>query len=179
MNFHYYQISSKQFLLPLHFHGLWWKSDFAQLRRKCHIYICDQCVLQKIAYPCQGNQWKNLWYDIYCYMSITLCSSEMVRGYEEGTTPNPDVLCNRYIKFGALFKHAIHTLGKSADQRINYLKNTLMSDLLWMNTTTNTISLMDHPRGSYDNTGKIMTTHKDIFSLVKIRDFIKIKVEML
>ena len=49
----------------------------------------------------------------------------MVRGYENGTTPNPDVLCNRYIKFGAFFKHAIHTLGKSEDQGLHHLKLSL------------------------------------------------------
>ena len=38
MNFQYHQISSKQLSLLLrYFHGLWWKSGFAQLRRKWHI----------------------------------------------------------------------------------------------------------------------------------------------
>ncbi len=30
----------------------------------------------------------------------------MVKGYEDGITPNPDVLCNRAMKFGALLEHA-------------------------------------------------------------------------
>ncbi len=32
---------------------------------------------------------------------------EMVKGYAEGTTPNPDVLCNREIKFGLFFERAM------------------------------------------------------------------------
>ena len=44
-----------------------------------------------------------------------------------------------------------------------------------MNTTTNTISLVDHPHGSYDYTRKIMTAYKDIFSLVKIRGLVSSK----
>jgi len=30
----------------------------------------------------------------------------MVRGYENGITPNPDILCNRAMKFGALLEYA-------------------------------------------------------------------------
>jgi len=31
----------------------------------------------------------------------------MVSEYSAGRTPNPDVMCNKYIKFGAFFKHAM------------------------------------------------------------------------
>lgn len=31
---------------------------------------------------------------------------ELVRGYRMGTTPNPDILCNKHIKFGALLDYA-------------------------------------------------------------------------
>ena len=31
----------------------------------------------------------------------------MVSGYADGITPNPDVLCNRSMKFGALLEHAL------------------------------------------------------------------------
>ena len=31
----------------------------------------------------------------------------MIREYREGRTPNPDVMCNRYIKFGSFLNKAI------------------------------------------------------------------------
>lgn len=36
--------------------------------------------------------------------------SQLLDGYENGITPNPDILCNKHIKFGALFDYAINTL---------------------------------------------------------------------
>jgi tRNA-uridine 2-sulfurtransferase len=36
----------------------------------------------------------------------------MIREYREGRTPNPDVMCNRYIKFGSFLKKAV---GDGAD----------------------------------------------------------------
>ena len=33
--------------------------------------------------------------------------SYMVDGYKEGITPNPDVMCNKEIKFGAFLKKAL------------------------------------------------------------------------
>jgi tRNA U34 2-thiouridine synthase MnmA/TrmU len=37
--------------------------------------------------------------------------SKLVVGYEEGITPNPDVICNREIKFKALLDHVIQKIG--------------------------------------------------------------------
>ena len=31
--------------------------------------------------------------------------------YEHGLTPNPDVFCNKFVKFGAFFEHATTELG--------------------------------------------------------------------
>ena len=38
----------------------------------------------------------------------------VVEGYDNGITPNPDVLCNRYIKFDKFLHHAVNTLGADA-----------------------------------------------------------------
>ena len=31
----------------------------------------------------------------------------MIEGYQKGETPNPDVFCNKFIKFGAFMKKAL------------------------------------------------------------------------
>ena len=48
----------------------------------------------------------------------------MVDGYENGMTPNPDVLCNRHVKFGALFNHATKVLGADAMATGHYARNS-------------------------------------------------------
>ena len=48
----------------------------------------------------------------------------MVEAYEDGTTPNPDVLCNRHVKFGAFFKHATTILGGDAVATGHYARHS-------------------------------------------------------
>ena len=43
-----------------------------------------------------------------------LNSSKLIQGYENGMTPNPDVLCNRFIKFDAFYDYAINHLSADA-----------------------------------------------------------------
>ena len=48
------------------------------------------------------GQVKQYWHDVF---------SRFVDMYEGGLTPNPDVLCNRFVKFGAFFEYATVELG--------------------------------------------------------------------
>lgn len=47
-------------------------------------------------------------------MFSILCSSDLLRDYETGFTPNPDVLCNKQIKFKHFFEYATNDLGADA-----------------------------------------------------------------
>lgn len=38
----------------------------------------------------------------------------LLKEYETGLTPNPDILCNRYIKFDSFFEHCRNNLGIDA-----------------------------------------------------------------
>lgn len=38
----------------------------------------------------------------------------LLNEYENGLTPNPDILCNRYIKFDKFFEHCRNNLGFDA-----------------------------------------------------------------
>ena len=61
--------------------------------------------------------------------------SSMVQGYEDGTTPNPDVLCNRHIKFGALFEHVTTAMGMDALATGHYARSSYGSYLENMDDT--------------------------------------------
>ena len=50
--------------------------------------------------------------------------SQLVEGYAIGQTPNPDVLCNKHVKFGHFFKHAIEQLGADAVATGHYAQNS-------------------------------------------------------
>ena len=48
----------------------------------------------------------------------------MVNGYDSGITPNPDVLCNKHVKFGHLYKYAIEDLKADAIATGHYARNS-------------------------------------------------------
>ncbi|KAK9892228.1 hypothetical protein WA026_019029 [Henosepilachna vigintioctopunctata] len=48
---------------------------------------------------------KQYWNEVFC---------NLIKDYESGLTPNPDVLCNRHIKFNYLYNYIINTLGADA-----------------------------------------------------------------
>ena len=53
----------------------------------------------------------------------------MVNDYENGLTPNPDILCNKKIKFDALFKHCTEKLGVDALATGHYARSTFGDEL--------------------------------------------------
>ncbi|ODQ79601.1 hypothetical protein BABINDRAFT_171760 [Babjeviella inositovora NRRL Y-12698] len=60
-----------------------------------------QRVCEKLRIPCERvNFEKEYWMDVF---------QPMVEMYERGLTPNPDVGCNRYVKFGKMIEHLTRT----------------------------------------------------------------------
>lgn len=47
-------------------------------------------------------------------MFIINYHSEFISGYEQGLTPNPDILCNQRIKFGAFYHYVMETMKMDA-----------------------------------------------------------------
>uniref|UniRef100_A0AAY4CP49 Mitochondrial tRNA-specific 2-thiouridylase 1 n=1 Tax=Denticeps clupeoides TaxID=299321 RepID=A0AAY4CP49_9TELE len=46
---------------------------------------------------------KEFWHDVF---------SRLLQEYQQGRTPNPDIICNKLIKFEHFHKYALNTLGK-------------------------------------------------------------------
>ncbi|KAK5647787.1 hypothetical protein RI129_002679 [Pyrocoelia pectoralis] len=55
--------------------------------------------------------------------------SDLIKEYETGHTPNPDVLCNRYVKFDAFYHHARETLNADAIATGHYARTSFGSYL--------------------------------------------------
>ncbi|XP_016949589.1 mitochondrial tRNA-specific 2-thiouridylase 1 [Drosophila biarmipes] len=51
--------------------------------------------------------------------------SQFLDDYQQGLTPNPDILCNRHIKFDLFHKHVLENLGYDAVATGHYARNSL------------------------------------------------------
>lgn len=56
--------------------------------------------------------------------SSCLIFSNFIEDYETGYTPNPDILCNRHIKFDYFFRYAKENLGADAVATGHYAKTS-------------------------------------------------------
>ncbi|MBN3291213.1 MTU1 thiouridylase, partial [Polypterus senegalus] len=58
---------------------------------------------------------KEYWHEVF---------SNLLKEYEKGRTPNPDILCNKHIKFNHFFNYAIRTLGADAIATGHYARTS-------------------------------------------------------
>ncbi|XP_004478053.2 mitochondrial tRNA-specific 2-thiouridylase 1 isoform X2 [Dasypus novemcinctus] len=59
---------------------------------------------------------KEYWNDVF---------SEFLNDYEQGKTPNPDIVCNKHIKFNHFFHYAVDNLGADAVATGHYARTSL------------------------------------------------------
>ncbi|CAR22170.1 tRNA-5-taurinomethyluridine 2-sulfurtransferase [Lachancea thermotolerans CBS 6340] len=95
---------------------------FSGFPNACGIYMQNWTETRSEREPCHERDWKDVqkvgahlnlpvekvnfeqdyWLDVF---------EPMLRDYEQGVTPNPDIGCNRFIKFGKLRAHLDASLG--------------------------------------------------------------------
>ncbi|KAM9705324.1 mitochondrial tRNA-specific 2-thiouridylase 1 [Menidia menidia] len=74
-------------------------------------------VCQRLDVPFhQVSYVQEYWHDVF---------STLLREYERGRTPNPDILCNKHIKFKHFHKYALSTLGADAMATGHYARTSL------------------------------------------------------
>ena len=56
------------------------------------------------------------------HTNIFYACRNFLEDYQNGLTPNPDILCNRHIKFDLFHKYALETLGYDAIATGHYAK---------------------------------------------------------
>uniref|UniRef100_A0A8D1DCV8 Mitochondrial tRNA-specific 2-thiouridylase 1 n=1 Tax=Sus scrofa TaxID=9823 RepID=A0A8D1DCV8_PIG len=58
---------------------------------------------------------KEYWHDVF---------SDFLNEYEKGRTPNPDIICNKHIKFSCFFNYAVDNLGADAVATGHYARTS-------------------------------------------------------
>ncbi|XP_061770440.1 mitochondrial tRNA-specific 2-thiouridylase 1 isoform X2 [Nerophis ophidion] len=60
--------------------------------------------------------------------------SNLLKEYEKGRTPNPDIICNKHIKFNHFYKYAITTLGGDAMATGHYARTSQEDEEVFQQT---------------------------------------------
>ncbi|KAK2883177.1 mitochondrial tRNA-specific 2-thiouridylase 1 isoform X1 [Channa argus] len=70
---------------------------------------------------------KEYWHEVFSYL---------LKEYEKGRTPNPDILCNKHIKFNHFYKYAINVLGADAFATGHYARTSQEDEDVFEHTHT-------------------------------------------
>ncbi|TNN70481.1 Mitochondrial tRNA-specific 2-thiouridylase 1 [Liparis tanakae] len=70
---------------------------------------------------------KEYWHEVF---------SKLLKEYERGRTPNPDILCNKHIKFNHFHKYAVNTLGADAMATGHYAMTSQEDEEVFQQTST-------------------------------------------
>uniref|UniRef100_A0A8B9HQA2 Mitochondrial tRNA-specific 2-thiouridylase 1 n=1 Tax=Astyanax mexicanus TaxID=7994 RepID=A0A8B9HQA2_ASTMX len=70
---------------------------------------------------------KEYWHEVF---------SNLLREYQRGRTPNPDIICNKLIKFKHFHQYAVSNLGADAMATGHYARTSLEDDEVFMQTHT-------------------------------------------
>ncbi|XP_061815757.1 mitochondrial tRNA-specific 2-thiouridylase 1 isoform X2 [Nerophis lumbriciformis] len=68
---------------------------------------------------------KEYWHEVF---------SNLLKEYEKGRTPNPDIICNKHIKFHHFYKYAITTLGGDAMATGHYARTSQEDEEVFQQT---------------------------------------------
>ena len=79
-------------------------------------YKDAQIVCNELNIPLhEVNFVKEYWNNVFC---------NLMKEYQTGYTPNPDILCNKYIKFDLFYKYAVNKLGADAIATGHYARTS-------------------------------------------------------
>ncbi|XP_029472128.1 mitochondrial tRNA-specific 2-thiouridylase 1 isoform X1 [Rhinatrema bivittatum] len=109
---------------------------------------CDDAyrVCQKLDIPFyQVSYVKEFWHDVFSYF---------LNEYEKGRTPNPDIICNKHIKFKYFIRYALDNLGADAIATGHYARTSQEDEEVFQQRH------MERPEGLFRNRFEVRNTVK-------------------
>uniref|UniRef100_A0A6J0TYF7 Mitochondrial tRNA-specific 2-thiouridylase 1 n=1 Tax=Pogona vitticeps TaxID=103695 RepID=A0A6J0TYF7_9SAUR len=98
---------------------------------------------------------KEYWNDVFSYL---------LNEYELGRTPNPDVICNKHIKFSYFLHHAVDQLGADAIATGHYARTSLEDSEVFQQ------KYIQKPQGLFRNRFEVRNTVKLLRAADRIKD---------
>ncbi|KOC65560.1 Mitochondrial tRNA-specific 2-thiouridylase 1 [Habropoda laboriosa] len=123
--------------------------------------VCKQLKIPLV----EANFVKEYWTDVFSYLT---------EEYENGTTPNPDILCNKYIKFDQFFKFARTELQGDAIATGHYVQTSFGPCLEHFKPNTN-VKLLQGKDKNKDQTFFLSQVQQEAlrYSMFPVGEYLK------